>query len=114
MKLLPAVPELPVRDVVAAQAHYTRHLGFQAAWHNEAGRIGAVAHGECALFLRESDVPITPVTLWFFAEEIDAMFYAFRTTGAQVAENIEDKPWGLRQFTLVDADGHRLIFHHDL
>lgn len=30
--------------------------------------------------------------------------------GARITEGVEDRPWGYRQFTLEDLDGHRLTF----
>ena len=113
MKLAQPTPELPVRDLAAALAHYRDRLGFEMAWHDAAGRIAGVARGECAIFLRESDAPVHPVTLWIYAEDIDAAHEAFAVQGAEVIAPLETKPWGLRQFTLRDGDGHLIHVHHD-
>ncbi|WP_236628140.1 MULTISPECIES: hypothetical protein [unclassified Sulfitobacter] len=48
------VPELPVRDVRAAQVYYRDRLGFEIAWHNTEGRIGTVSQGPCAKRTRRS------------------------------------------------------------
>ncbi|WP_230374155.1 VOC family protein [Pontivivens ytuae] len=109
-----ATPELPVRDVIAAQIHYRDRLGFTIAWHNEDGRIGAVAHGACAIFLRGVDGPIAPVTLWIFAADVDAACRDLTALGADIVDPLADKPWGLRQFTVRDGDGHLIHIHHDL
>lgn len=114
MQIEQPVPELPVRDVNAAQVYYRDRLGFEIAWHNTGGRIGAVSQGPCAIFLRETDASISPVTLWFFAPDVDGDYARFTALGAHVADPLSDKPWGLRQFTLRDPNGHLLHFHHDL
>lgn len=54
MKMSQPVPELPVPNVREAQEYYRDVLGFEIAWYNEGGRIGAVSHGECVIFFRES------------------------------------------------------------
>ena len=114
MRMRQPVPELPVRDVPAAQAHYRDRFGFEIAWHDEGGRMGAVAHGDCALFLREVDGPIAPGTFWVFADDVDAAEAELRGLGAEIVDPVADRPWGLRQFTARDRDGHLFHFHHDL
>lgn len=107
------VPELPVRNVAEAQAYYRDRLGFDVAWHNTDGRIGAVAQGSCAIFLRETDGDIVPCTHWVFAEKLDEAFAALEARGAEIVAPPEDKPWGLRQFTVQDLHGHLYHFHCD-
>ncbi|WAC14617.1 hypothetical protein [Dyadobacter pollutisoli] len=31
--------------------------------------------------------------------------------GAEITEEIENKPWGLRQFAVRDLNGHLFYFH---
>lgn len=114
MNLHQTVPELPVRSVVEAQEYYRDRLGFRIEWHHEAGRIGAVSHGQCAIFFREADGPIQSGTFWIHADDVDAAFGELSALGAEITNPIEDKPWGLRQFTVVDLHGNRFHFHHDL
>ena len=111
MKMSQPVPELPVADVRAAQEYYRKYLGFQVEWFNAVGRIGAVSCGDCAIFLRETDGDIHPAVFWVFARDVDAMFAAMQARGADIVEPIEDKPWGMRQFTVADLHGNRFIFH---
>ncbi|MBY6046784.1 glyoxalase superfamily protein [Vannielia litorea] len=111
MELDAAVPALPVRSVVAAQAFYVEALGFTANWHHAEGRIGAVSHGRCALFLREVDGPFTPGVVWIFAEDVDAAHAAMVAAKPTALQNM---PYGLRQFTVTDPDGNQLHIHHDL
>jgi len=114
MRIAQPAPELPVPDVVEAQAYFRDRFGFEIAWHNEDGGIGAVAHGDCAIFLRQSDVPPIPATFWIFAEDVDTIHAQLAARGADLVDPVADKPWGLRQFTLRDAWGNLFYFHHDL
>lgn len=114
MKLHQTVPELPVRSVVEAQEYYRDRQVFRIEWHHEDGRIGAVSHGQCAIFFREADGPIQSGTFWIHADDVDSAFRELSELGAEITDPIEDKPWGPRQFTIVDLHGNRFHFHHDL
>lgn len=114
MELSPPVPELPVRDVAKAQAYYRDRLGFEVAWHNEEAGLGAVSLGPCAVFFRQHAGAIHPVTLWIFAPDVDGAYDALTARGAAIIDPIANKPWGLRQFSLRDLDGHIVHIHHDL
>jgi uncharacterized glyoxalase superfamily protein PhnB len=108
------VPELPVADVERAQQHYRDALGFQINWLYPDKGIGAVSRGDAGIFLRRKTPPFEPAVNWVFAMEVDATYDELRTLGANIVEPIENKPWGLRQFTVEDLDGNRFYFHHDL
>lgn len=112
-KLGQPVPELPVADVEKAQIHYRDVLGFDIAWTYPDKTIGAVARGDIAIFLSIQH-NLSPNTHWIFAFDVDATFEEMKTRGAKITEDIEDKPWNMRQFTVEDLDGNRFIFHHDI
>ncbi len=107
-------PELPVRCVRTAQEYYRDRLGFEIAWHNVEGKIGAVSHGDTVIFFRETEGEIHPQTFWIFAQDIDDAFANLVSQGARIVDPISNKPWGLRQFTIADLHGHCFQFHHDL
>lgn len=107
-------PEVPVRDLRAAQIYYRDRLGFQIAWTHEPGRIGAVSHGDCAIFLRQTDGPLHPATFWIFAPDVDAACRDLTERGADIVDPLADKPWGMRQFTVRDLHGNLFHIHHDL
>jgi uncharacterized glyoxalase superfamily protein PhnB len=109
----PPVPELPVIDVERAQQHYCDVLGFKINWLYPNKEIGAVSRGRSAIFFRKKLLPFDPVTLWIFAEDVDATHAELQSLGARIVEPLEKKPWGLRQFTVEDLDGNRFYFHHD-
>jgi predicted enzyme related to lactoylglutathione lyase len=107
------VPELPVADVERAQQHYRDALGFEIGWLYPGKEIGAVSRGHAAIFFRKRNPPFEPAVLWVFAEDIDATYNELRSSGSNVVEPLQTKPWGLRQFTVEDLDGNRFYFHHD-
>lgn len=107
------VPELPVLDVERAQQHYRDALGFDVAWLDPSKEIGAVSRGNVAIFFRKRLTPFEPAVHWVFAPDIDATYQELRSSGANIVEPLEKKPWGSTQFTVEDLDGNRFYFHHD-
>ena len=106
-------PELPVRDVVRAQAHYRDKLGFQVGWLHAGGEIGAVNRDQEAIFLRRRHGSFEPAVHWVYAPDIEAIHAALHDSGANITEPLATKPWGLTQFTVEDLDGNRFYFHRD-
>ena len=107
------VPELPVADVERAQQHYRDALGFEIGWLYPDKEIGAVSRGDVAIFFRKRKPPFEPAVHWVFAEDIDASYQELKSSGANIVDPLEKKPWGLRQFTVTDLDGNLFYFHHD-
>ncbi len=89
-------------------------MGFEVNWHDQAGGIGVVSHGDCAIFLRASGADLHPATFWVFTEDVDLACTERAARGADIVEPVEDKSWGLRQFTLRDLHGNLFHFHHDI
>ena len=107
------VPELPVTDVERTQQYYRDVLGFEIGCLYPGKEIGSVSRGDVAIFFRKRTAPFEPAVHWVFAEDIDATYEECRSSGANIVEPLEKKPWGLRQFTVEDLDGNRFYFHHD-
>ena len=107
------VAELPVRDVERAQQHYRDALGFEIGWLYPGKEIGAVSRGNVAIFFRKKTQPFEAAVHWVYADDIDATYDELKSSGANIGEPIENKPWGLRQFTVEDLVGNRFYFHHD-
>jgi uncharacterized glyoxalase superfamily protein PhnB len=108
------VPELPVADVERAQQHYRDALGFEIGWLDPGKEIGAVSREDMGpIFFRKREAPFEPAVHWVFAEDIDASYQELKSSGANIVDPLEKKPWGLRQFTVEDMDGNLFYFHHD-
>jgi catechol 2,3-dioxygenase-like lactoylglutathione lyase family enzyme len=104
-------PQLPVADVNVAQAWYRDVLGAEIAWTRGDG-FGAVrAHG-VQLFLTKAPAPRAPTTLCLLVDDADFVYAVCRERAAEVAEPIATHPWGMREFTLRDPDGHLLRIGH--
>lgn len=107
------VPELPVRDVERARAHYRDKLGFELGWMVEGNEIGSVHRGHAVIFFRRRTGPFEPAVHWMFAPKIEDTYAEMRARGAHITDPLEKKPWGLTQFTFEDPDGNRFHVHCD-
>jgi predicted enzyme related to lactoylglutathione lyase len=107
------VPELPVADVERAQQHYRDALAFDIGWLAPDKTIGAVSRGDAAIFFRQRQAPFEPAVHWIFAPDIDGTYGELKSSGANIVDPLERKPWGLRQFTVRDLDGNLFYFHCD-
>lgn len=114
MELNQPVPELPVADVEKAQRYYRDVLGCKIEWIYPGKEIGAVSNGETAIFFRKRTDSFEPAVHWIFADDVDATYEKLVEAGADIVDDIENKPWGLRQFTIKDLDGNAFYIHHDL
>jgi predicted enzyme related to lactoylglutathione lyase len=104
--LFQPVPELPVRDVVAAQEYYRDFLGFEITWTYPGNYIGAVARGDVGIFFRVTEEPFVTNIHWMAADDVDATYIEMKEGGAKIIDAIENKPWDIRQFTIEDLNGH--------
>jgi catechol 2,3-dioxygenase-like lactoylglutathione lyase family enzyme len=104
------VPNLPVRDVVAAQRWYRDSLGLEINWLWE-DNFGSVGRQNVELFLYRSDEP-HPMICSIFVDDADAVYEDCRARGADIASELESKPWGMREFSVRDPDGHILRIGH--
>jgi catechol 2,3-dioxygenase-like lactoylglutathione lyase family enzyme len=107
------VPELPVTDVERAQQHYRDALGFEIGWLYPGKGIGSASRGHAVIFFRKRTPPFEPAIHWVFAEDLDATYQELKSLGANIVDDLERKPWGLRQFTVQDLDGNLFYFHCD-
>ena len=112
MELKQPVPELPVSDVEKAQEYYRDYLGCKIEWLYQNKEIGAVSNKNTAIFFRKREGSFEPAVHWVFSENVDESYQYLKDTGANIVEGIEDKPWGLRQFTINDLDGNIFYFYH--
>ena len=104
-------PELPVRDLAEALAHYESRLGFAVAMRMPAGDYAIVERDGVALHLYQvADESPTPASAHIFATELDDLFAELESRGANIVQGIVSQPWGNRDFRLVDTAGNELKF----
>jgi ribosomal protein S18 acetylase RimI-like enzyme len=107
-------PIFPVADVVATVAYDRDVLGFREGWTwGEPPDVGGVRWGKIGvMFALPSGPDVKVGGQWhsFFVEGIDALHDFHGRNGTAICSPLEAKPWGLREYTVRDPDGHYLRF----
>jgi uncharacterized glyoxalase superfamily protein PhnB len=109
-----ANPILAVADVPRAIAYYRDVFGLIPTWmweENVGGVTTEVAPIE--IYFSRADTP-TPSSLAVFVEDADRAYAKYRAAGAEIVDEIETKPWGLRSFTVKDPDGNLIGVAHEV
>jgi uncharacterized glyoxalase superfamily protein PhnB len=116
------MPSLRYDDVGAALEWLTRTFGLQEhlRW---TGPDGVVRHAEMRVgnaFVElagaTSDAPSPRAlggvshSLVVLVDDVDGHYERARARAAGIVAEPEDKPWGLRQYTAEDLEGHRWEF----
>uniref|UniRef100_UPI0034DFCD4F bleomycin resistance protein n=1 Tax=Streptomyces flavofungini TaxID=68200 RepID=UPI0034DFCD4F len=106
-------PVVPVRNLDSALNRY-RRLGFSAQAYEGPDRYGFVERGSVSVHLSEwseHDPLRTGAVIYLYVSDADAIHAEWRNSGVEgrFTEPV-DTPYGLREFTYVDADGtaHRV------
>lgn len=100
---------VPARDFALSKQFY-QDLGFTVAWSSEG--LAYVYHGDCAFLLQNYYVKehADNFMMHMIVTDVDAWWRHVETQGILSKYNIkteppEDRPWGLRDFILVDPTG---------
>jgi len=111
-KLEMAVPILPVSDLAEALDYYQRVLGFKVEWQWGAPPyLASVCRDQVEVNLSLSSQP-TPAAskVYFQVASVDAYYSTVTQAGAKVAVPLGDRPYGMRDFRIVDPSGNELSF----
>ena len=106
---------LAVKNLKIEADYYIDKLGFDRdftapGWEFLSFGIFKVMLGECA---DEMTAAATGNHSWFahaLIENVDQVYDEFISRGAQILSKIENKPWGIREFSVITPDGHRITF----
>ncbi len=103
-------------DLQKSAAFYRDVLGFTIQPVSDPGWL-FYRRGACTIMAGECPNAIPPRELGdhsYFAylqvTDIDALHESVRKAGARITKTIRDEPWQMREFGVVTADGHRIMF----
>jgi catechol 2,3-dioxygenase-like lactoylglutathione lyase family enzyme len=108
---------LAVGDLAAALEFYTMKLGFQQAFTwGEPPTFAGVNLGKVQMFLAGGTPTPSPDTgaVYFLVGDADALYEFHRRNGVEIVQEIEDRPYGVRNYTVRDLNGYYLVFGHHL
>ena len=100
---------VPARDFAASKAFYTM-LGFEVPWSSD--DLAYVRHGATSFLLQKFYVPehAGNFMMHLLVENVDAWWRHVEAQGIAAKYGVkteppEDRPWGIRDFLLVDPTG---------
>jgi catechol 2,3-dioxygenase-like lactoylglutathione lyase family enzyme len=121
--IIAAEPQLFVADIKASCDFFTQKLGFSIAFtHGEppfyaqVKRDGARLNFRCVNdpvidpAVRDREELLSAAMTVATADEIEALFLEFQSSGVTFFQNLKNQPWGVRNFIVEDPDGNLLLF----
>ncbi len=106
-------PILSVRDLREGIAYFVDRLGFTEAWvWGDPEERAGVVRGNVSLHLVEGDrfAPEGPSVVYCLVNGIDEFYAECVRHGAKVIMELEDRPFGVRDFRIMDPSGNRIAF----
>src|SRR5262245_47776766 len=111
-KLEAAVPILPVSNLTDALDYYERILGFKVDWRwGEPAYLASMCRDRVEINLSLSSQPTTAASkVYFQMVGVDTYYGELTRAGAKVAVPLGNRPYGMRDFRIVDPSGNELSF----
>lgn len=106
-------PKLPMRDKAATKAYYIGSLGFTEI--TDYGDYLLVGRDEIEIhffLFMELDPAENYGQVYIRTDDIDTLYQSFRDANVAIHPNgsLQTKPWGQREFSLLDPDNNLLTF----
>ena len=100
-------PNLPVRDVPTAIAFYRDTLGFEVKAEFPDGSFALLESGVAQLALVRHESP-QPQGAYLYVTGVEDLLASCTAAGYTINYPLTLEPWGLRNFTVLDPDGHTI------
>lgn len=120
--LLKGIPVLPVGDFGAALSFYKDKLGFDETFRDNSDAPGYVGlkRDDVEVHLARVDGGLARTVgeqtmARFLVKDVDGLFSEYSRHGGVIHPNgkIADKPWGTREFAVLDPTGVCITFYRD-
>jgi uncharacterized glyoxalase superfamily protein PhnB len=109
-RFMRAAPEVPVADLDEAIAYYSDQLGFRMASRMPGGEYAVVERNDVALHLFSDGAAPAAISFHIFVDGLDPLEQELGGRGARITQPVERKPWGTRDFRVVDPFGNEIKF----
>ena len=106
---------LAVSDILAAVDFYTTKLGFKLGFTwGDPPTFAGVNLGKVQMFLQKGTPDPKGCSVTFLVGDADQLYEFHRANGVEVAEEIADREYGIRDYAVRDLHGYYLSFGHHL
>ena len=108
-QLRQVLPELPLNDVPAGVAYYRDVLGFSINYEQQ--DLGVMYRDSVTLLLVQKTPDRHSIgSCYVYIRDADALHAELLAKGAKVQGEPVSKPWGLRDFSVLDLEGNCITF----
>lgn len=103
------LPELPLSDVAGGVTYYQQVLGFGINYAQD--DFGVMYRDDVTLLLIARTVRHTGIgSCEVYVNDADALYAELKARGADLQGEPVSRPWGLRDFRVLDLEGNRITF----
>lgn len=118
--MIRAMPVLQVKSVSASEQFYCEQLGFTShgGW-GDGPDFCIVQRGDVTIALDRARDGIAPPlnqywAAYVYVDDADALLAELSRNDVAIVRQIEETPYGMRDFDIKDLDGHIIAFGHDI
>ncbi|MFZ6008766.1 MAG: VOC family protein [Bacteroidota bacterium] len=106
---------LAVKNLAISADYYKNELGFKTVWQGDGWHFlirdnVKIMLGECPDEKPAAELGDHSYFAYFEVESIDTLYNEYKAKEVKFLGNIENKPWGQREFAIRTVDGHRITF----
>jgi catechol 2,3-dioxygenase-like lactoylglutathione lyase family enzyme len=106
---------LTVPDIDAAVKFYTTRLGFHTAFTwGEPPTFAGVNLDHVQIFLQQGTPAPAGTSVYFLVDDADTLLEFHRANGVEIAQEIGDREYSIRDYTVRDLNGYYLTFGHPI
>ena len=106
---------LAVCDIPAAVDFYATRLGFEVAFTwGDPPTFAGVNLGKVQMFLQKGTPDPKGCSVYFLVGDADRLYEFHRANGVEVAQEIGDREYGIRDYVVRDMEGYHLSFGQHL
>ena len=111
-QFIQGAPVLSVPDVMATATHYRDILGFQWDYGDEVYSV--VWRDNSAIHFVKGNHSPAGMHLFQWVRDVDAYYREIVERGADVVAGLADQPYDIRDFSIRDPNGVKVVFGQDL
>ena len=103
------MPSFPVDDVATSVAHYRNALGFTVNYQQS--DLAVLDRDSIRLLLTtRAGQGRSAASCCVYVRDADQLYQELRSNGARVGSPPASRPWGLRDFAVLDLAGNEIVF----
>ena len=110
---------LAVKDLKKSASYYKTQLGFKTMWSGDGWHFlrrekFILMLGECPNDRSAFETNNHSYFAYLDVENIDSLYREYQSKEVEILNEIGDKSWGQREFSIRTIDGHRIMFGEEL